>query len=1021
MRFERLVSIVLTVAALLATGGRMASADGPNWSWSSDPPAGSRLTDGQRVTVTLTWTSTSGNPQPNLGETVTFAGMDLVSTSGSPDSTGQGYVLWEHQGGVGFSDTLTLTVNAARAREQGALFVSAIVLADDPGWFYRSLNDGPRWELPFGVSVTGAHPQPGAVRPSETVTWTISAGPVQPSGALTIESTLPPANLATYVAGSAQPPATVSGGRIAWKLSNVSGQSVSYQVKVADTLPKGRESISTTVTAKASGGKKTATASLSLVKPRQVLGKVLDPVVDFPRRTVVLLRPAALPKGSGGAVRARLLRKSDGSEVDAADVDAKGGFSLQATDAGDYTVRIEAPVERYDRASNAVATGGATIVQWRDVTVADAPVEVPSILLPLSLANDLARRLHRLGNLSPKLAGFLPLPMSIDTGNIPGAIDALVADTNQKFDEVYAGTGPRDGWNAAIRLDAVLALTEARFLDEAKLADIFSKSVSLVVTIEVMKRLGPQIVDRWKAQHGNPEFVPADMRSRTIEAVKIATLAYGVGYLLPKLLNETKLEPQQKALVIETVAKAVRFGLNTFVAAQNDQDVVFEAIFQLMRAAIFAGFNAVFADQAAPQLARAEGMFRARAYAEDTQATLAWLEKYDAGVGDRSTENFRIAGDALTKLSLFVRGLDGVFFKSQQAMGYSANPTIKGTLRGAVQKTLTFLERPKQAATMTAFSLAIGAPLMEQAYVFQDLEVEVNAAFSGPSGLGPPKPPGEGLASFLGHSLSTQGVFRAVDTMFGTRYAAPEKAGPGPIVPPLPEVKAFEDALDPVESALAQGDAAAFDAARPAMIAAHDAFFARLRPVSERAVFVLNDDPSAPDILVGLQGARYEVGSALSLFYEHLVVWMAEPGRANAQSALADLRALRGELGTVSGAVAGAEAVLAARSLPAILVVTGGPDGETVAAGSPLTLIFTVTNIGGAQSAAATAHLETTDALALAGSADGTVPALAPGNSAVVTFGVTTAGARRAGSYVLLVQPPDSRYVAQQGYVSIEP
>ncbi len=879
--------------------------------------------------------------------------------------------------------------------------------------------------LPMGVSVDATTPRPGYVRPGDEVLWRIVGNPGELVSRLTIENPLPDQKVGTLVPDSASPPAQVKGGKLVWTYDDVdTPQTVTFRVQLAEEFPKKTKEIADTATVRTSGGaSKSATRKVPVARATLVAGDVRDAIVEFPRRTSVVLRPPRAPRGR--EILARLLAKGDGSEVDSAPLGHDGSYALQAVDAGDYVVRIETDADRYSEATDTVDEGAVKLVQQRDVTVPTAaanpegePVEVDTILFPMSLANGLAQRLLRLNDMAPRFGGFVPLPTSFDTGGIPAGIEALLADQDEVFAEIYDGTGERDGWNAAIRLDAILAIAEQRFLDNAKLADVFSKSVSLLVTIEVMKKLGPKIVDRWKAANGDPKFVPADMRSRTIEAVKIATLAYGVGYILPALLEQTELSSVQKALIIETVAKAVRFGLNTFVAAQNQQDIVFEAIFQVMRVALFAAFNeAIFIPIVERELARASGMFANRGIAEDTTATLAWLALYDERVGNRSKENFGVAADALKKLSLFVRGIDGVLFKAQQAMGYSSKPAISGKLRSNTNGLLKFLEKPKLAASLTAFSLAIGAPLMEQAYLYQDIEVEVNAAFGGPSGLGPPVPPGEGLASTIGNE-----ILRDIDFWFGTRWApAEEKRDDVPVTPPEPEVAAYLAALDGVESAVAAGDVPGYEAARTALLASHDALFARLRAPAEQALVVLKDDPSADRVLIGLEGARYETGNGIALAYEHLEVWAAEPSRPNARSALASIASLRAILATVSGALVGSEAALARRSVPAVLAVSGGPDGEDLPAASAVRLSFTVRNLGNASSEESTARLEPSDAFALSGPAEATVPALAPGGSATVEFDVTTAAARRAASYVLLLEQPDGTFIPHQGYVVIEP
>ena len=882
--------------------------------------------------------------------------------------------------------------------------------------------------VPPGVGVDAVTPRPGYARAGDEVEWRVRANPGDLVSKMTVENPLPDRKIGTLVPGSATPQAQVQGGKLVWNFNDVDKpQSMSFKVKLADQLPPKLKEISDTATMRLSTGKsKSATKKVPLARATLVAGSVKDAIVEFPKRNSVLLRPVKAAKGAKSPILARLLKKGDGSEVDSKEVDGKGNYALDAVDSGDFEVRIEADADHYLVGANEVDPGGVRLVQARDVTVPTAQenpkgeaVEVDPILFPLSLTNDIAQRLYRLNNLSPKLAGFIPLPTTLGTGSIPATMDGLAGDLSQRFEKIYDGTGTRDGWNAAIRLDAVLSIVEQRFNDNAKLADYFSKSVALFVTIEVMKKLGPPIVDRWKIKNGvDPDaFVPASMKSRTVEAVKIATLAYGVGYLLPKLLNQTKLKSEEKSLIIEAVAKAVRFGLNTMVASQNDQDIVFEGIFQTLRLGLFAGFyEGFFVRQVNQQLDRVAGLFASRTYAEDTNATLAWLESYDAKVGDRSKENSGVAADALTKLSLFVRGIDGILFKSQQAMGYSKKEFVSKTLKGQTFSLLKFLEKPKTAATLSAFALAVTAPLAEQAFLYQDIEVEVGAAFSGPSGLGPPDPPGEGLATFLGN-----GVLKEIDLIFHAISSPAFKGGTPAPAPLIAEAQAYDDALDGIEQVLKTNDDTAYPAARTTLLTAHDALFTRLRSAAEQAVVVLNADPTGEDVLVGVQGWRYETGNSVSLLYTYLEVWAQEPTKGNASAAAGELRSLRTTLAGLSSSIAGAEAALAKRQVPAVLVVSGGPDGGTLAPGAHVTFTFTVRNLGGAASAAATARMETSDTLTLTSAAEVQVPVLAPGASAQISYDVTAASARRAASYVLQVRQPDGSTSPEQGQVFIEP
>ena len=184
---------------------------------------------------------------------------------------------------------------------------------------------------------------------------------------------------------------------------------------------------------------------------------------------------------------------------------------------------------------------------------------------------------------------------------------------------------------------------------------------------------------------------------------------------------------------------------------------------------------------------------------------------------------------------------------------------------------------------------------------------------------------------------------------------------------------------------------------------------------------MLNADPAGEDVLVGVQGWRYETGNSVSLLYTYLEVWAQEPTKANASAAAGELRSLRTTLAGLSSSIAGAEAALAKRQVPAVLVVSGGPDGGTLAPGAHVTFTFTVRNLGGAASAAASARMETSDTLTLTSAAEVQVPVLAPGATTSVSFDLTAANARGTASYVLQVRQPDGSTSPEQGQVFIEP
>lgn len=863
-----------------------------------------------------------------------------------------------------------------------------------------SVGSGSSWSTPVDFNIdraagrtcslqmNAATPRPGEAKPGEIITYTLAASCDSAADRLSLAIPLP--------SGTVLVPASITGGgtfakgHLTWRAEGVASKSVEFKAQVRDTkflkridtiLANGR------LTAELSG--ETATDSVKIetkvAKPTQVKGRVLDAKLLFPKKTNVDEKsPIAKAKVE--------LVDSMGAVVDSETADSSGRYEVDAGDVGTYTLRVTVKADVYSSASNGVNAGGVDLVQERTIEVTDlkAPPQTVDVLVPRGILAHAAAALRGLNSLEYAAAGIVPLAFRVDTTVIEAEIGFLI-DAKTEYVSALKPHAP-NRWDGLVRFSAVASTMDDRFRDMAIAVDDLAKIVPTAILITLMQQSGSKFAEKYAGIKSPGQLPPPTAGSRSVEALKIFSLSYVIGNVLPPLLDRLGVEGTTKATIIEVVYKATRFGLNVFVPGMNTGDAVFEVILQSSRAAIFAGLITGVRVDLQAELDNAVGKFVASSAAGDHAAALSALDLFDARIADRSEFMHKEATAALAAISIAIRGSEGVLFKVQSALGLvkDANAIQKG-IKKALAPVTKVLSAAKNKLFIPIFATAGAMAGSSIVLVPIDLHRQIDGAFLGFT-------PGDRpldlrLDQIPDWKTSWKKLTGFADDQsrgrarLGTALAA--KAPPVP--PSIPEFVALLARLDAVAALLAAGDANGYGLAADDFVADLDDLAAILVPLVDESFASPWDTDERFGVFVS------KTLKALQSLTEAIVAadaWSIEPSKSLASVALKALKTARGDL-LAAGQAADAvlPALTAAAPGPKLLVaIRGLDDGAAPDADLPATI--EIRNVGAAPATGATLSLEATPGLVLVGNASVALDPIAPGVTASVPITVHTSAAQ---------------------------
>ncbi len=859
----------------------------------------------------------------------------------------------------------------------------------------------------INVDVITNTKRPGRARPGEEVGYRLDVRVREPTDTLTVDAAIPAGT--KLVPGSITNGGVAKGKRVKWKLTGVAAPPpLEYRVTVPEEKKlKGLKQLDLDVKAEAELTRgDTVTGSATHTLPLVLLivqGTVTDTFMNFPNSNLVNTK-----KPLAGA-EVRLLR---GTEVVAeATTDKKGVYRFGADDDGTFTLEVKKKGSLYSHASNSITTEARYVVQRRQVVLQTPQAEplVKDVILPLGLVNRAAETLQKLNNFPiPLFSGAITtnlIKLYYDTSAAETFVEGLI-DEAPEFPGVFEGTGPKDAWNGLIRAVAFWAVASTRVQDAIGLADDAGKVIGLLVTVEVLKKLGQN-----KLISPTGSTVPELSRQR----LKIGVMVSFVGAALPLILDQLGVEGQRKAQIIQIAASLIRFGVDKWTGQFTD-DLVFEIIFDVLRTAVVtvtmgeifgASSNANPIPGTGPPILGSglQGILddvvtaaKARQYAGSTLNTLGFINNKNDELKQSYIVVHALATSSLSIFGVF-RGVKGIFekgdkieFKSGQA--FASNRFFSDANLKKAQGLFANLAKPVQLLSIAAAAEGIGHPLVEiTTNQLPETRVMADNAVQLPTHT-LTTPPGRAREATIARAellASARAIAEtqrhdAAKLVNGSRAKAP---------PAGPAVAAYLDVMKRIEKAVKEKDGPTVATLREEQASADATVFTDyLEPLTYQiaaALPLLGTAPVTADLLAFLD-SEVLAATNCGLYYAQLDLWEIAPeevGKGPISKA--------GKLCTVAllaadAAAGGASAATGGVTTPGHLVITGGDLPATaLTAGDTFTVAFTVTNVGDAGLPAGSATIATPgNHLLVNGATTKTVPALAAGAAATLSWSLTT-------------------------------
>ncbi len=921
---------------------------------------------GVRAGDTITWTFDAGGLPAPFGFAATVKGQDVIP------------------------ETILFISSTADAK---ATLTNGSELSASDGVALTYLRSA------INVAITTVTRRAGRALPGEEVRYQIHVEVGEDTEKLRIDAAVPEGT--KLVPGSITEGGVKKGKRIKWTFTGLEKPPV-LEFKVAvppEEKLKGRAQLDLDAKAEADLVRgDTVTGDATHVLPILLLiveGTISDAVMLFPNSNVVNTgRPLA-------GAKVRLLR--EGGEVVSETVsDKKGKYRLGADDEGTFKLEVRKKGDQYSHFSNSITTEARDVVQRRQVSLQVPQPEplVKDVILPVGVVNRAAQTLQKLNNFPvPLFSGAITtdlIQMYYDTAAAEAYVESVIAAAPE-FPGVAAGGGPRDEWNAMIRAVAFWAVAATRVQDAIGLADDAGKTIALLVTVEVLKKLGQN-----KLISPTGSSVPELSRQR----LKIGVMVTFVGTALPLILDGLGIQGQTKAQVIQIVASLLRFGADKWTGQFTD-DLLFEIIFDVLRSAVVitsmgeifgASSNATSLLPDGPILGRrgvqsliddVVAAAQVRRYAGDTLQALTAVNNQNDALKQSYTNVHFAATSALSVFGVF-RGVKGLFEKGDKIEFTSGN-SYTGKAKKA-QALLGKLAKPVQVLSVIAAAEGIAHPLYEIAEVQLPGTVEMaNTAFGVPvrSGSPPPHAPPKSTertafleaARLLGDADRHEAAIRAT----GAR-AKPPVAGA--------VVTAYLDVMKRLEKALKTKDPLAVAPLRVEQAAADAAVFTDyLDPLTyqvQAALPAIGDPGVGAELLAFLDDVVL-ASTRCGIYYMQLDLWELAPLEAAPSAVAKDAKLCSAALIAADAAAARAAAATGGIVTAGRLVITGGDLPPTVLhAGQTFQITFTVTNVGDGGLPAGSATLKTPgEHLHVGGSAAQTLPALPAGAAATLTWSLT--------------------------------
>jgi hypothetical protein len=896
-------------------------------------------------------------------------------------------------------------------------------------WSYVGVRPGKSRKGPFSVTMGASAPRPEGVRREEEIRYRIAASSSETAKQIDLVATIPEGT--TLVPGS-ESGARVVGRRLSWRFPDTTSALVEFRVTVDRDLPKARQKIAATVTGVAKVKKRTlrdaAKASTPVLGITEIAGKVSD----------IELRDI---KGSGGRFRlpngrvvstpglggaeVRLLQGE--SEVKSTVTENDGRYTLQIDEAGSYTLEFRSLADVYslstqsidskaryarDRFALFVKEDGSIVLDNHEPEAEQGNRFRLDVSLGVRLMHQVAELTQALADydykylfvfpveidLSPLLEGFAAYDVTqavtlVDKVTNLDFIQISGADAGHKahFLRLYQNGDQHDGWNALIRLSFLLTTMRERLDESIKLGDDMAKTLAVAITAHYVANVLPNLPKNIRRARLPNTPSPALADKLTLKSKKIGSMAWGIGVGLPLMLDTFGVSGPTKAKIIETVAKATRYGIDAYgfragyLPDDLLEDIAFEVMFVAIRICVLTAHVALYIDQTQSNL---DGLttLQLGAYGGDTRRALIGLDRE----GNRITARTRTIHDWWTHAMLgisLVRGADGVTDTLNVAGKLAASPNdgkLVGALKSLGRKTRTFVEDKKFSVPKSKDKLGLYGKL--GLYRLNNLISVAVTAIVG--------------------TIVDEGILRWGDVALLARLAGTgEDAAPTLQSARLPLVsfdapmearapvraaasaslQALLDRLNELAVTVRRGDTAAYDRLLPELEAAYDGFFEPIETTYGKASFGIAaaGTEQAADLL-RFVGSMEETVQCLSITFAQIDAWRALEGPADLGRVLLPLLKQTAEYATrLDSYGAAAQAALVGLTVPGGLRITPAalPDPEAIKAGGEFELRYTVENPGDDTVAAGSALLTPGKGIELAGTAEQPLAELAPGAS----------------------------------------
>jgi len=901
-------------------------------------------------------------------------------------------------------------------------------------WSYVGVRPGKSAKGPFRVTFGAAAPRPEGVRREEEIRYRIAAISTETAKQIDLVATLPEST--TLVPGS-ESGAKVAGRRLSWRFPDTASALVEFRVTVDKDLPRARQQITAAVSGVAKVKKRSLRDAAKAATPVLVITEIAGTVHDialrdikgaggrfrFPRGRVV-----ATP-GLGGA-EVRLLQGD--TEVKSVTTANDGRYSLQIDEAGSYTLEFRSLADLYspstqtvdskvryarDRFALFVKEDGSIVLDNHEPEAEQGNRFRLDVSLGVSLMHQVAELIHALADYDYKYLFVFPVEIDLsplmeafaqyDVSQALALVDKVTnldfiqtggSDAGHKahFQRLYQEGDAHDGWNALIRLSFLLTTMRERLDESIKLGDDMAKTLAVAVTAHYIANVLPNVPKKLRFRLPNTP-TPALADKLTLKSKKIGSMAWGIGVGLPVMLDLMGVSGPTKAKVIETVAKATRYGIDAYGFRQGYlpddllEDLAFEVMFVAIRIGVLTAHVALYIDQTQSNLDQLTSL-QLGAYGGDTRQALAGLEREGGRIAERTRTIHTWWTRAMLGISL-IRGADGVTDTLSVAGKLAAadgDNRLVAALKGLGRKTRTFMEDkkfsvPKDGTVAgpagklglyrlnnwitVAVTAIVGTIVDEGVLRWGDVALLARLAGTGDSGAAP--------QSVRRQPLSPE--------------PAAEARAPLAAAASVP-LQALLERLDDLAGAVRRGDTAAYDGLLPELESAYDGFFGPLETAYGRAssgIATAAVEPAAD--LLRFVGSMEEAVQSFSITLAQIDAWRALDGPRDLGRVLVPLLRQTAEyVSRLDSSGAAALTALEGLTVPGTLWITPAtlPDSTAIQAGADFELRYTVQNPGDDVVAAGTTSLLPGKGIELAGAAEQPFPQLAAGASAELVWRV---------------------------------